>query len=135
MSKSYDPVARRKTYLRHRGKNLKYAQEYRGKHRAKILPNLRQYRLEHKDEIKQYQKTYRQNHPESFNNKDRTPEEWRARNYVQRHPEILGKKCELCGSQKDLCGHHPDYRYPQIIVTLCKSCHNWVHKSEVEQNE
>ena len=46
-----------------------------------------------------------------------------------------GYKCQICGSQKDLCGHHIKERakYPELayevsnIVTLCKSCHAKQH--------
>ncbi len=46
-----------------------------------------------------------------------------------------GYKCQLCGSQKDLCGHHVKERaqYPELaydvsnIVTLCKYCHAKQH--------
>ena len=46
-----------------------------------------------------------------------------------------GYKCQICGSQKYLCGHHVKERaqYPELayeisnIVTLCKSCHAKQH--------
>ncbi len=46
-----------------------------------------------------------------------------------------GYKCQMCGSQKDLCGHHVQERakHPELayevnnIVTLCKSCHAKQH--------
>lgn len=46
-----------------------------------------------------------------------------------------GYKCQICGSQKYLCGHHVKERaqYPELayevsnIITLCKSCHAKQH--------
>lgn len=46
-----------------------------------------------------------------------------------------GYKCQMCGSQKHLCGHHIQERakHPELayevtnIVTLCKSCHAKQH--------
>ena len=40
----------------------------------------------------------------------------------------LKKLCERCGSKKFLCGHHHDYSKPDEVETLCKSCHQRVHK-------
>jgi len=68
-------------------------------------------------------------HPKRDNgNSKRTPEEWRSQGYIQRHPELRGSGCELCGSTENLVAHHPDYTYPQIIVTCCSACHNLIHK-------
>lgn len=44
-------------------------------------------------------------------------------------------KCQICGSQKDLCGHHVKEKaqYPELayevsnIITLCKHCHAKQH--------
>lgn len=49
-----------------------------------------------------------------------------AHDYVYQHPEIKQKECEFCGSTKNLEAHHPDYAYPQIIVTACTKCHHWL---------
>jgi len=46
-----------------------------------------------------------------------------------------GYKCQICGSQKNLCGHHVQERakHPELayevtnIITLCKSCHAKQH--------
>lgn len=46
-----------------------------------------------------------------------------------------GYKCQICGSQKDLCGHHVKEKalYPELayevsnIITLCKYCHAAQH--------
>ena len=46
-----------------------------------------------------------------------------------------GYKCQICGSQKNLCGHHVKERakHPELayeidnIITLCKSCHAKQH--------
>jgi len=46
-----------------------------------------------------------------------------------------GYKCQICGSQKDLCGHHVKEKalYPELayevsnIITLCKHCHAKQH--------
>lgn len=43
----------------------------------------------------------------------------------------LAKECELCGSTGSLKGHHPDYDYPEIFVTVCWYCHYWIHRNEI----
>lgn len=74
-------------------------------------------------------KKWNVNHPNRSNgNITRTPEQGRAHNYVQKHPEILGFKCEKCSSTENLCGHHLDYSKPLEVVTVCASCHNFIHK-------
>lgn len=35
----------------------------------------------------------------------------------------LGSCCELCDSILNLARHHPDYDFPEIFVTVCRSCH------------
>ncbi len=37
-------------------------------------------------------------------------------------------RCEICDSTESLQAHHPDYTFPSIVVTLCRSCHMWVDK-------
>jgi len=42
--------------------------------------------------------------------------------------EILLDKCWVCGSTKNLVNHHVKY-YPAVRKTLCRSCHEFLHKS------
>ena len=35
--------------------------------------------------------------------------------------------CEICGSTRNLENHHPDYSKPEVLLTLCKSCHRQIH--------
>ena len=74
----------------------------------------------------QYNMLYHSLYPSD--NSTRTSEMVKAHNFVQQHPEILGSKCECCDAPINLCAHHVDYSYPTIIVTLCKGCHNNIHK-------
>lgn len=38
-------------------------------------------------------------------------------------------KCKICNSNKNLIKHHPDYSKPLLFITLCKSCHQIIHRS------
>src|SRR3990167_9372634 len=40
---------------------------------------------------------------------------------------IKSNICEMCGSNKEISGHHKDYKKPLEIVWLCKNCHSKIH--------
>lgn len=43
-------------------------------------------------------------------------------------PIMLDKECWICGSNEDLLLHHVKY-YPKVVKkTLCRSCHEFLHK-------
>lgn len=43
----------------------------------------------------------------------------RARRHHRKAPDV----CQMCGLNKKLERHHPDYLLPLLIVWLCKPCH------------
>jgi hypothetical protein len=77
----------------------------------------KEYYATHKELCYQIHKRYRHNYPEID----------KAEKWAERHIP-LGPECEFCGSTKRLQRHHPDYNYPEIIVTACCECHNWLRK-------
>lgn len=111
-------------------KHAAYMREYRRKHpkyKEKQRAYLRAFRKRHPN----YDKKWKQRHKEQ-GRKD-------ARNQKKRHPERvkarlrnrylrLKDKCELCGSTEGLEHHHPNYSNPDNTVTLCRKCHNLIHK-------
>ncbi len=78
-----------------------------------------------------YQKKYREQNKKYFRKKDKErykkfPERLFARNKAR---VVLKKKnCKKCNATKNLEKHHPDYSKPLFIITICKSCHNKIHK-------
>ena len=36
-------------------------------------------------------------------------------------------KCVICGTTKNICRHHEDYKNPTFIIILCPSCHRKWH--------
>jgi hypothetical protein len=43
-------------------------------------------------------------------------------------------KCEICGQNKKVEAHHPDYSKPLDVQWLCDSCHKKVHV-EIREKE
>lgn len=108
-------------YKRHKKKRQAYYQA----HKAKIQAQMREWYAKNKERVRDWQRA----HPNRNNgNSTRTPEQVRAHHYIQRHPELRGSKCELCPSIENLTAHHPDYDFPEIIVTCCRGCHGWIEK-------
>lgn len=46
-----------------------------------------------------------------------------ARNIAQRQTP-LAKSCAECGARMNLERHHPSYKNPTRVVTLCSKCHS-----------
>ena len=78
-----------------------------------------------------YNEIQREKHKETISSriarwKKENKEKIHAENVVLRKP--FAEKCELCDSTQNLVRHHPDYSEPTIYVTLCSSCHRYVHE-------
>ena len=48
---------------------------------------------------------------------------YRTRNGKIKRPTI----CDICGQQKRIYGHHPDYAKIYSVLWLCGSCHKRIH--------
>jgi len=103
-------------------------------YRCKVCNRLRNraYTRTHRRDRKQYSRDYRKN------NRDyRVRELARAKkNRPKRRIEEmarartnLGLSCVVCGSDKNLERHHPNYNKPLEIVTVCRSCHQRIHNA------
>jgi hypothetical protein len=46
-----------------------------------------------------------------------------------------GFTCELCGSEDQVQGHHPDYTKPYFVIWLCSKCHFSHHFMLIEIKE
>jgi hypothetical protein len=120
---------RKEYYQKHREQRQEYQKQWRQRH-----PKYnRDWHVRHPEYNKEHGKIFNKKNPNrNYGNSTRTPKQWRAHNYVQRHPELLLSQCELCPDDniqtENLRGHHPDYDYPEIFVTICSSCHNFIHK-------
>jgi len=97
-----------------------------GNHPEKTIAKRERFRINHPDYQENKRKEYKKridayNHVYNVNNKDKRS----AENKVKK--SLLRANCEICGSSENLVRHHPDYSEPLFYVTLCSSCHNYVH--------
>lgn len=60
---------------------------------------------------------------------------WYSQNKTKFIAETIAEKntylqssCEICGGTSKLERHHPDYSEPLVVVTVCKPCHNNIHR-------
>jgi hypothetical protein len=40
----------------------------------------------------------------------------------------IGLQCEFCESTENLERHHHSYEFPDIIVTCCRACHQYLNR-------
>ncbi len=69
---------------------------------------------------------------------ERYPERNRARQriyYHRRAGNITPGICEICGTDKGIEAHHPDYSQPLLVNWLCSDCHRELHQIEREQRQ
>jgi hypothetical protein len=116
----------------------------------------RRYYEKHREQKKAKNKHWREAHPDYWHEHDkkRRPEgSAKLRYQIRREQQLASKReyhihhmfevsvrgqaryhvplassCELCDSTENLNRHHMDYSEPLIIVTLCASCHRYIHK-------
>lgn len=61
------------------------------------------------------------------------PKRIKAQQLVKKLP--LAKLCETCpedDKRKATIHHHPDYDEPIVFVSVCRLCHTWIHRWEVD---
>lgn len=69
---------------------------------------------------------------------ERYPERNRARQRVHYHKSVknlIPGVCKICGSEKRIEAHHPDYSQPLKVEWLCFKCHRELHKNSGSKAE
>jgi hypothetical protein len=103
---------------------IKYQKEHR-EHRCAISHD---WKVANKERWSKYVKEWAITHPEIIK------VQYLA-NYSLKLP--LAEFCEVCPEddiQKATSKHHPDYDYPQIIVSCCARCHTYMNKVRASLN-
>lgn len=97
--------------------------------------DVKQYRRspEHREKVLAYDRKRGSRQSKEYNKKLKTmkPKETKARNMVSNAIRdgrlIRPSRCEHCGSDQRLHGHHYDYDKPLSVIWLCVPCHKQVH--------
>lgn len=101
---------------------------YMKKYNKEHSQEQRQWRLEHRERQKENCRRYNQKHRDRPNGVLTSD---RRRTYKQAEKIPLFELCELCpedDKQKATERHHPDYDFPEIFISCCKSCHMFLEK-------
>lgn len=109
-------IRSRRCYELHRETILERHKAYGMVHSEQLKEYKHRYYLAHQDSIDQRREMYRATHKEQVN------VEQKARYHIP-----IEGVCELCGSQKNLERHHPNYGAPLAVEIICRSCHRKIH--------
>lgn len=83
---------------------------------AKIFKNWKKNHLEY---FRDGAKKYRVENPLKINARNR------AR--LLKNKGLIISNCSICGSDKNIEKHHPDYNMPDYVIFLCSKCHHKLH--------
>lgn len=120
----------------HSEENKEYAKEWREQH-----PEYQEHRKQWQHEHPEITRVWRINSKHSDEAKKQRllrQAKWREQNqerikiytHINHHEKSypLAEACEFCEEKESLVRHHPDYDYPEIYVTCCSMCHQWIHR-------
>lgn len=111
---------------------------------------MREYRRSHPDyrlHEREYHREWTKKHPTYYRDRKRQQVKTESGKVLarlhqaiqrKRHPNRIkarlhgryveqDTKCAKCGSLEHLERHHPDYSNPDLVITLCRSCHRQEH--------
>jgi hypothetical protein len=94
----------------------------------------RKWRLAHPERCKINAQKYNSVHPERDNGGKMSPAKKLFYYYAEKIP--LAEFCEFCpedDKQKAVERHHPDHDYPEIFVSVCKSCHMYIEPRRMKK--
>jgi hypothetical protein len=117
----------RNKWYRESSQGKKTRKNYIEKNRERINKKSLKYYHKHKEKVLEYQI----NRLEKLKKEDdKIRKKYNLRKIAQLHFSLKGKKCSLCGNDKDLQRHHKDLENnPRDILIVCRKCHNKLHKT------
>ena len=132
---------RKKRYLKYKKEENEQSKKRIAKYRAEHgMERDKKWRKENADKIKIYKKNYNIKHQDQLKKYTKkyniiNKEQNRIRSYAHRYlrDKLIKerKKCEICGSKKDLQIHHIKYNNDEEnLMVVCRKCHHWTHRGE-----
>lgn len=126
----------------HKKEKVEYDQLYRTINEKQISEYKKEYAIKNKDKIAKQQKIYSRKYRQTETGKMVTcmasakarqlyPQKVKAINAVNnaiRNCKLLRQPCSVCGTNKNIHGHHPNYNKPLDIIWLCRTHHMGVHR-------
>lgn len=100
----------------------------------------RKWRKNNPEKYKKYQRSYRKRNKEIFNKSNnkhhkKYPERRLANllvySEIQKGNLLKPNKCSNCKLEKQVEGHHNDYKKPLEVIWLCHSCHMSIYHNRM----
>lgn len=112
---------------------------YRMKNKDIINDKNREWNRTHKEYHKQYkEKRYKDNKQDQLSkwdirrkNKWYSKLHWKTQSFIKKY-NLRPKKCSVCWEENYIFSHHVNYKYWNLIVWCCKSCHELIHSWKIQ---
>jgi hypothetical protein len=75
---------------------------------------------ERREHITRVSRQWRKDHPDAYKANN-------AVNNAVRDRRLDKEPCSICGTEKEVHGHHKDYSKPLDVIWLCARCHHRIH--------
>jgi len=143
MPRIYDKEKEHERYLKKKAKDPERynrrsnenTKRYRAKNKDKTREQCRRYakerRKKHKRTPEQLEKERVYNRNYKRKNKEKTRTHYLVLIALKEGKLIKPQKCEKCGKEKNVHGHHEDYTKPYEIIWLCRECHGFIHRKKI----
>ena len=128
-------------YKRTKERQKQYSRDYYKDHKINVLKRTSRRYSKYRDvNLKQGKERYKKNRLRRCKqvskyrrvNREKV-NAWGLLNYRNKTKRLfVVRNCQICGSNKSLDKHHPDYSKPFEFIVICRSCHNKVHSGSLK---